>query len=163
MRQSSTLLVPRLYHQHQVFAGCGQPLLGGGPSRRDLGASLSACLDLYPGGSRGACARFFPQDNGLPHMRNRSALHNPHTLATSVWSPCRGCSHSLMFRPAELLAIQVAPTVGPTGPRQPWLLHPRLFQFVPSPNSGYAHRPNRATDGGGTFTLPDSQPCRLLP
>ncbi len=34
MRQSSTLRVPRLYPQHEVCAGCCQPLLGGGPSRR---------------------------------------------------------------------------------------------------------------------------------
>ena len=36
---------------HQVCAGCGQPLLGGGPSRRCLCASFPACLDPYPGGS----------------------------------------------------------------------------------------------------------------
>jgi hypothetical protein len=46
---------------------------------------------------------------------------------------------------------------------QPWLLRPRLSRFVTSPSRGYANRPFRATDGGGTFTLLDSQPCRLLP
>jgi len=75
----------------------------------------------------------------------------------------RGCSHSLMFRPAGLLAIQVAPTAVPCDTRQPWLLRPRLFRFVTSPNRGYANRPFRATDGRGTCTLLDSQPCRLLP
>jgi len=81
---------------HQVCAGCGQPLLGGGPSRCYLCASVSACLDLYPGGSRGAFTRFFPQDNGLPNVRNRSALNNPHTLATSVGRPIsrlQSCAH----------------------------------------------------------------------
>ena len=75
----------------------------------------------------------------------------------------RGCNHSLMFRPADLLATQVAPTAVPCDTRQPWLLRPRLFRFVTSPNRGYANRPFRATDGRGTCTLLDSQPCRLLP
>lgn len=95
---------------HPVFAGCCQPLLGEGPSRRYLCESFPACLDLYPGCSRGALARFFPQDDGLPDVRNRSALGKLHTLATSEWNGSRGCSHSLMFRPAVLLATQVAPT-----------------------------------------------------
>jgi hypothetical protein len=47
--------------------------------------------------------------------------------------------------------------------RQPWLLRPRLSRFVTSPSKGYANRPFRAADGGGTCTLLDSQPCRLLP
>jgi hypothetical protein len=49
------------------------------------------------------------------------------------------------------------------GTGQPWLLRPRLSRFVASPSSGYANRPFRATDGKGTFTPQDSQPCRLLP
>jgi hypothetical protein len=68
-----------------------------------------------------------------------------------------------MFRLADLLATQVAPTAAPLGTGQPWLLRPRLFRFVTSPNRGYANRLNWATDGRGTFTHQDSQPCRLLP
>ena len=71
--------------EHKVFAGCCQPLLGGGPSRRSLCESLSACLDPYPGCSCGALTRFFPQDNGLRDVRNRSAPGNTRT-ATSVRS-----------------------------------------------------------------------------
>jgi hypothetical protein len=44
--------------------------------------------------------------------------------------------------------------------RQPWLLLPRISQFVTSPSRGYANRLNRAIGGRGTFTLLDSQPCR---
>ena len=51
---------------HQVFAGCCQPLLGGGPSRRYLCTSFPACLDLYPGGSCGASTRFFPTTAAFP-------------------------------------------------------------------------------------------------
>jgi hypothetical protein len=63
----------------------------------------------HPGGSCGAHTRFFPQDNGLPDVRTRSAPYHIHT-ATSVWARFRGCSHSLMFRPAGLLATPIAPT-----------------------------------------------------
>jgi hypothetical protein len=58
---------------HKVFAGCCQPLLGIGPSRRYLCESFLTCLDPYPGCSCGALTRFFPQDNGLPNVRTRSA------------------------------------------------------------------------------------------
>jgi len=93
----------------RVCAGCCQPRLGGGPSRRYLCVSFPACLDLYPGGSCGAHTRFFPHDSGLPRVRTGSALHNVRT-ATSVRRVFRGCSHSLMFRPTGLLATPVAPT-----------------------------------------------------
>jgi hypothetical protein len=122
-----------------------------GATRRCLCESFSACLDPYPGGSRGACTRFFPQDNGLPDVRTRSAPSHIHT-ATSVWACFRGCNHSLMFRPADLLATPIAPTAAPLRTGQPWLLRPRLSRFVTSPSSGYANRPFRATDGKGTFT-----------
>ena len=69
----------------QVFAGCCQPLLGVGPSRCYLCESFSACLNPYPGCSCGALTRSFPQDNGLPDVRTRSALHKTRT-ATSVRS-----------------------------------------------------------------------------
>jgi hypothetical protein len=125
-------------------------------------ASFPACLDPYPGGSCGARTRFFPHDSGLPPVRTGSALHNVRT-ATSVRRPFRGCSHSLMFRPAGLLATPVAPTDITHAMWQPWLLRPSLSRFVTSPCPGYANRPNRAIDGMGTFTPSDTQPCRLLP
>ena len=93
----------------RVFAGRCQPRLGVGPSRRYLCRSFPTCLDPYPGGSCGAHTRLFPQDNGLPDVRTRSAPYHIHT-ATSVWACFRGCSHSLMFRPAGLLATPIAPT-----------------------------------------------------
>lgn len=108
LRAHAPVLNPPAAYGHSlgrpVFAGCCQPLLGVGPSRRYLCESVSACLNPYPGCSRGALARFFPQDNGLPDVRTRSALGNTHTMATSVWTLFRGCSYSIIFRPADLLA-----------------------------------------------------------
>jgi DNA polymerase V len=40
---------------------------------------------------------------------SRSALGNIHT-AISEWADFRGCNYSFIFRPVDLLAIQVAPT-----------------------------------------------------
>jgi len=48
-------------------------------------------------------------------------------------------------------------------PRQPGLLRSGTVRFVTSPHSEYASRPNRATDGVGTLTPQNPQPCRLLP
>jgi hypothetical protein len=104
--------------RHQVFAGCCQPLLGEGPSRRYLCASVPACLDPYPGSSCGACTRFFPHDIGLPLVRTGSALRKART-AISVRRPFRGCSHFLMFRPTGLLATQIAPTAMASAVGQP--------------------------------------------
>ena len=64
----------------QVFAGCCQSLLGGGPSRRYLHESFPACLDPYPGASPGAHTRFFPGNIGLHRLRTGSAKHhNPYS------------------------------------------------------------------------------------
>ena len=147
---------------HPGCAGCAQPRRGGGPSRRALGPAFSAGLDPAPGGSRGALARCSPQDNGLADLRTRSALHKTRP-ATSVRHLFRACSHARMFRPADVLATQRAPPAVPYSTGQLWRGRPRLSRFVPSPSRGYAPRPLRATDGRGTFTLQDAQPCRLLP
>jgi len=58
----------------RVFAGCCQPLLRVGPSRRYLCGSFPGCLDPYPGSPHGARARSFPWGYGLPCVRTRSAL-----------------------------------------------------------------------------------------
>ncbi len=89
--------LPRLSLRQWVFAGCSKSLLGNGPSRRYFRESFPRCLDLYPGGPSGAHARYFPEDIGLRHVGNGSALHVIRT-ATSVREILRGCSHSLMFR-----------------------------------------------------------------
>jgi hypothetical protein len=95
-------------------------------------------------------------------------------LATPI-APTAVCRWSVRFRASVgfggypiAFALALSPT--PLDPRssrqntgQPWLLLPRISRFVTSPSRGYANRSFRATDGRGTFTLLDSQPCRLLP
>jgi hypothetical protein len=110
------------------------------------------------------CAHPFLPTRLRPSQRCHpvGALADIHALAISAWATFRGCSHSIIFRPVDLLATQVAPTVTPSGVRQPWLLRPRLSQFVTSLSRGYANRLNRVIGGRGTSTLLDSQPCRLL-
>ena len=110
MRQSKILSLPRFSLVQRVHAGCRESLLDDGPSRRYLCKSFIACLDPYSGCLCGARARYFPQNIGLPGEATRSALGNTHAMATSAWKILRSCSHSLMFKPAILLAIQVAPT-----------------------------------------------------
>ena len=83
--------------------------------------------------------------------------------ATSVRGSLRGCSHSLMFRPPSLLALQIAPTaevLTPSG--QPGLFHSSNTRLVTSSCVEYANRSNRATNGARTCTSQNSQPCRLL-
>ena len=64
-------------------AGCCKSLLGLGPSRRYLRASVPGCLDPYPSGSPRAYARCFPEDIGLRRVGTGSAHHMIRT-ATSV-------------------------------------------------------------------------------
>src|SRR3954467_5684222 len=76
IRQSHLLVPPRFVSlERSVFAGCCQPLPGTGPARRYLCEAFGGCLDPYPGGPRGARARFFPRGIGLPLVRTGSALH----------------------------------------------------------------------------------------
>jgi hypothetical protein len=96
-----------------------------------------------------------------PRLNRVGASQSPQLLLP-LGSRFRSCSHSLMFRPARLLATPVAPTLAPFGAGQPWLFHPRTSRFVTSPCSGYANRPNRVIGGEGTCTPQNRQPCRLL-
>ena len=59
MRQTNSLpLQP--WPRSWVFAGCCQPLLGIGPSRRYLRKPFPRCLDPYPGGTLWCTRPFLP-------------------------------------------------------------------------------------------------------
>jgi hypothetical protein len=83
-------------------------------------------------------------------------------LTTSRRPVFRGCRYSLMFRPPSLLTPQIVPTAAilPQGSRG---FYVRAYRALLPP-----HAPDmltvriQAIDGTGTFTLSDSQPCRLL-
>jgi hypothetical protein len=76
MRQTNFLPLSLVSLLQWVFAGCGQPLLQDGPSRRYLCVSFPRCLDLYPGGVLGAFTHYFPNPIGLPPVPMRSANRN---------------------------------------------------------------------------------------
>jgi hypothetical protein len=95
-----------------------------------------------------------------PRLNRVGASQSPQQLLP-LGSKSRSCSHSLMFRPARLLATPVAPTLTPFGAGQPWLLHPRISRFVTSPRSGYANRPNRVIGGKVGIEVWRAQPLRV--
>jgi len=163
MRQSSTLPSPLGY---PLTPGLGRLLPAPAGRRTFPTLSLRICLCVpgpLPRRLPWCICPFLPTGQRPSRHEDPVGAQQPPYSGNFRMAPFRGCSHSLMFKPADLLATQVAPTAVPLGTGQLWLLRPRLFRFVPSPNRGYANRLNRATDGRGTFTLQDSQPCRLLP
>ncbi len=63
-----------------VFAGCCQPLLDDGPSRRYLYNPYMSAWTLTPQSLLGAFARFFPRSDGLTLDLRRSAhLNSPYS------------------------------------------------------------------------------------
>ena len=162
MCQSAGLSPAMLVARRGVLAAWTTRCWSRGPSRRYLCASFPACLDPYPGSLGGAYTRYFPPNIGLPPVRTGSALgiipcsdfRTGRNFGAAVILSCSG--PQVCSPPRSLLPLRAL--VG-----QPWFLRPRLSWFVTSPRSGYANRPHRAIDGIRTFTLSDTQPCRLLP
>ena len=82
-------------------------------------------------------------------------------ITTSRRSVFRGCRYSLMFRPPSLLSPQIVATAAHTAAQPGFYV--RAYRALLPP-----HAPDMLTvriqviDGTGTFTLSDSQPCRLL-
>ena len=62
------------------------------------------------------------------------AQHHPYYSNFSM-GKFRGCSHSLMFKPADLSPPRLLPTAANISflAEQPWLLHPNTSRFVTSP------------------------------
>jgi len=93
-----------------VCAGCCQPLLGDGPSRRYLCKSVPRCLGHDPGGSSGAPACFFPNVIGLPYIPPIGRLTRVDPLRDCTAEGVSRSSPFLTFRPPGLFATQVSPT-----------------------------------------------------
>ena len=148
----------------RVLAGCTQSLL----PPRELPDVISENLSLDAGSRTPAVHRVlspvsstmssaFPKER----MGRLPACFVPR-ITTSRRSVFRGCRYSLMFRPPSLLSPQIVPTAaillqGSRG------FYVRAYRALLPP-----HAPDMLTvriqviDGAGTFTLSDSQPCRLL-
>ena len=144
-----------------VRAGCCEPLLGTGSSRRYLRNSFLRCLVLNPDGPTECTCLFLPR-------RHRPSLDPsqvgfpllPRTRFSAV--RFRGCRRTfLAFKPPSLLVSQIAPTAANFAGR-PRLVLPGRTCFVASARTGYAIRLIQAIDGERTFTFPDLRPCRLL-
>jgi hypothetical protein len=145
-----------------VFAGRSQPLLPTGSSRRYLCESFLGCLIPYPGGSTKCFYLFLPLWHRPSPKKETGRL--PQFLANTTFREAgfRGCRYFFMFRPPSLLVSQIVPTAAilPQGSRD--------FYFRAERASLPPHAPDmltvriQAIDGTRTFTLLDSQPCRLL-
>jgi hypothetical protein len=110
MRQSR---LPLLYFGFSlvggVFAGCYQPLLPAGPSRRYLCESFPRCLAPCSGGPKECSCLFLPPCHRPSPIQDGSASHYlPRTRLFTV--AFRSCRHSLMFRPLVLLTSPIVPT-----------------------------------------------------
>ena len=142
--------------------GCYQSLLPTAASRRYLQQSVLGCWIPYPGGTPCARACFFHGAIGLP-QRKMGWLPAAIPLETtscggtfevadiSLCSGLQVCSPPRSFLPLRIL-LQ-----GSRG------FYVRAYRALLPP-----HAPDMLTvriqviDGTGTFTLSDSQPCRLL-
>jgi hypothetical protein len=99
----------------------------------------------------------------FPKVRVGRRLATTHTLATSVRNPLSGLQSFTNVQTRGFARHPGCSYRSAFSTGQPWLLHPSVSQFVTSLCPGYANRPFWATDGKGTCTPLDPQPCRLLP
>ena len=124
-----------------VFAGCCQPLLGMGPSRRYLCIPCIGAWTPTPQRSPGACARFFPEDSGLTLKGRRSALSGI-SLQCNFYRGMVFGAAVIHFRFKLLcsLGLPVAPTaesILPSG--QPGRLHHAWIMWLPNHELWYRY------------------------
>jgi len=127
-----------------VSAGCYQPLLPAGPSRRYLCESFLGCLGPCHGGSAECICLFLPPRHRpspvhyrgrLPAcLRQNDFMTDPffETAAISLCSGPQVCLPPRSFLPLRLIAAE-----------QPRLLRPSRTCFVASACIGYANHPPR--------------------
>ena len=160
-RPNPSLPVSALALYGWVFAGCCQPLLGDGPSRRYLHNPCVGAWTPTPPRSAGALTRCLPGGH-RPHLSfNRFGAQSSPRRGFDVVLQFRGCSHFFMFRLPHLLDPPVVPTAGndsqAAGP-----FTPRNGLGVTPKSCGIATCLNRAI---GTAGLAPARlwPCRPLP
>ena len=135
-------LLPPFGFVREVFAGCYQPLLLPGFSRRYLCESFLRCLVPCPGGPTECIYLFLPlchrpspgpQRIGFPLLTAKQLFRGSHFEAADI---------SLCSSLRVLLASQVVPTAVHTATGQLRLLGPGRTCFVASTRTGHANRPN---------------------
>src|ERR1022692_1541581 len=93
-----------------VSAGCAQPLLRAGPSRRYLCESFPECLGPCHGGPVECTCLFLPPRHRPSPVNYRGRLPALTRQNDFMTDPFRDCSHFVMFRPSGLLASPIVPT-----------------------------------------------------
>ncbi len=146
-----------------VFAGCYQPLLLPGFSRRYLCESFPRCPSPCPGGLLSAFAWFFPSIHrpspsfewvGFPLLSVNTTFHGSafEAAAISLCSGLRVCSPPRSFLPLQISR------------RAAEAFYIRAERAsLPSHASDMLSARLQAIGGTRTFISQDSQPCRLLP
>ena len=116
-----------------VFAGCCQPLLRSGPSRRYLYESFLGCLIHCLGVTCGARARYFPQVIGFPQRRTGQLDTTTRALATSARSAISWLQIFLYVQ-ASKFAYHPGCSYrsGSVSTGQPWCLLPSASRVVAS-------------------------------
>ena len=146
-----------------VSAGCYQPLLPAGPSRRYLCESFPGCLGPCHGGfAECTCLFLPPRHRPSPISLSRSAfprLPSKRFLDAALFETA---AISLCSGPQVCSPPRSSLPLRPNAAEQPRLLHPSRTCFVSSACIGHANHPIQAIGGVGTYTPRDSQPCRLL-
>jgi hypothetical protein len=110
MRQAKILPPASVSLFRQVFAGCYEPLLEDGPSRRYLRGPCTGAWVRTPPRPSGALVRFLPLGIGLP-LGSRGSARERSRNAAFRGGIFRGCNHSVMFRLPCLLGPLAAQTI----------------------------------------------------
>jgi hypothetical protein len=139
-RTHAPILVPLptfIWVRLAIFAGCCEPLLQSGPSRRYSADLSSRAWTSTPAASEvhvlvsSLRTLAFPSESMGRRIANLQQLFQ-------LGGGFRGCNHSLMFRPASLLVPPIAPTLAsrqsfPIDAGRPGLLRPRISRLVACP------------------------------
>ena len=134
---------------HRVFAGCCQPLLGDGSSRRYLHDPCVGARTHTPPLSSVAPIRFFTEDTGLTPREKGSTCGKTPMQQLLRGAVFRGCSHSFIFGLLHSLGPQAAPTAAPKDAEPPGLSHNAWPGGLPDPGCGVASCPTRTIDMAG--------------
>ena len=147
----------------QVFAGCCQPLLEVGPSRRYLRNLYTGAWTLTPQCLSGAFTRFFPESIGLTSDLTRSA-HQKLPVMQFQQGHAFSRLQSFLYVQAPMLARPPDCTHRweILLPGRPGRLHHAMDMRLPCMNCGIATCLNRAIDMAG-LSPARLRPCRPLP